>query len=137
MARLDRLLGYVVAHPNGQKVFRASAMILRVLSDASYLSRPIAGSVAGSHHFLGDEADDAPFNHSISTHSTRIPVVCSFVAEAEYGALFATGRIATNERQILQDMGHPQPPTPIFCDDDLGYDLPLIQVTIILHYILN
>ncbi len=37
IARLDRLLGYVAAHPNGQKVFRASAMILRILSDASYV----------------------------------------------------------------------------------------------------
>ena len=66
-------------------------MILRVLSDASYLSRPSAGSVSGSHHFLGDENDDGLLNHPISTHSTRIPVVCSFVAEAEYGALFAAG----------------------------------------------
>ncbi len=98
-------------------------MILRVFSDASYLSRPSAGSVAGSHHFLGDEADDAPLNHPISTHSTRIPIVCSLVAEAEYGSLFAAGRVATNERQILHDMGHPQPPTPLFCDNEVAIGL--------------
>jgi hypothetical protein len=40
IARLDRLLGYAAAHPNGQKVFRASAMILRVLSDATLSRRP-------------------------------------------------------------------------------------------------
>jgi hypothetical protein len=123
IARIDSLLGYAAAHPNGQKIFRASEMILSVLSDGFSLSRPSAGSVAGSHHFLGDKDDDAPFNHPIFTHSTRIPVVCSFVAEAEYGTLFATSRIATNERKILRDMGHPQPPTPIFCDNEVAIGL--------------
>jgi hypothetical protein len=47
MARLERLLGYVAAHPDGRKIFRASDMLLRVPSDASFLSRPNAGSVAG------------------------------------------------------------------------------------------
>jgi hypothetical protein len=123
IARLDRLLGYTAAHPNGRKIFRASDMVLRCYSDASYLSRPRAGSVAGGHHFLGDLHDDAPLNHPISTHCTRIPVVCSFVAEAEYAGTFASARIATNERQILADMGHPQPPTPIFCDNEVAIGL--------------
>jgi hypothetical protein len=98
-------------------------MILRSYSDASFLSRPNAGSVAGSHHFLGDRDDDAPLNHPISSHCTRIPVVCAFVAEAEYAGVFAAARIATNERQILADMGYPQPPTPIFCDNEVAIGL--------------
>jgi hypothetical protein len=123
MTRLNRLLGYAAAHPNGRKIYRASQMILRCLSDASYLSRPSAGSVAGSTHFLGDLADTAPLNHPISSHSTRIPVVCSFVTEAEYAGAFASSRIATNERQILDDddMGHP--PTRIFCDNEVAIGL--------------
>jgi hypothetical protein len=48
---------------------------------------------------------DEPINHPISTHSTRIPVVC-FVVEAEYGGLFAAALIA--------DLGHPKPATVIF-----------------------
>jgi hypothetical protein len=130
MTRLNRLLGYAAAHPNGRKIYRASQMILRCLSDASYLSRPSAGSVAGSTHFLGDLADTAPLNHPISSHSTRIPVVCSFVAEAEYAGAFASSRIATNERQILHDMGHPQPPTPIFCDNEVAIGLANGSVTL-------
>jgi hypothetical protein len=123
MNRLERLLGYAAAHPNGQKIFRASEMVLRSLSDASYLSRPRAGSVAGSYHFLGDHFDDSPLNHPISAHSTRIPVVCSFVAVAEYAGLFTTARIATNERQILEGMGHSQPPTPLLCDNEVAIGL--------------
>jgi hypothetical protein len=98
MTRLDRLLGYAAAHPNGRKVFHASAMILRSFSDASFLSRPRAGSVAGSHYFLGDHSDDAPLNHPISSHCTRIPVVCAFVAEAEYAGVFAAARSNRHER---------------------------------------
>jgi hypothetical protein len=67
--------------------------------------------------------DNAPLNHPISSHSTRIPVVCSFVAKADYAGAFASSRIATNERQILHDMGHPQQPTPIFCDNEVAIGL--------------
>jgi hypothetical protein len=67
-------------------------------------------------------ADD-PLNHPVSTHSTRIPVVCSFVAEAEYGGLFAAARIAVDERAILANLGHPQPPTVIFCDNEVAIGL--------------
>ena len=129
MLRLDRLLGYASSHPNGRKVYRASDMILRVLSDASYLSRPKAGSVAGSHHFLGHRDDDEFLNHPISNHSTRIPVVCSFVAEAEYAGLYAAARIAVDERRILTNMGHPQPPTTIFCDNEVAIGLANNTVT--------
>jgi hypothetical protein len=57
------------------------------------------------------------------THSTRIPVVRSFVAEAEYGGLFAAARIAVDERNILADLGHPQPATVIFCDNKVAIGL--------------
>ncbi len=33
LARLQRLLGFVAAHLDGRKIFRASDMLLRVLSD--------------------------------------------------------------------------------------------------------
>jgi hypothetical protein len=64
-----------------------------------------------------------PINHPISTHSTRIPVVCSFVAEAEYSGLFAADHIAVDERAILANLGHPRPPTVIFCDNEVAIGL--------------
>ncbi len=104
-------------------------MVLRVLSDASYLSRPKAESVAGSHHFLGHPDDNDFFNHPISNHSTRIPVVCSFVAEAEYAGVYAAARIPVDERQILHNMEHPQPATTIFCDNEVAFGLANNTVT--------
>jgi hypothetical protein len=62
--------------------------------------------------------DDDWVNHPISCHSTRTPVVCSFVAEPEYTGLYAATRIATEKRKLLANMGHPQPATPLFCDNE-------------------
>jgi hypothetical protein len=90
----------------------------------------MAGSVAGSHHFLGHHDDDDEFlNHPISNHSTRIPVVCSFVAEAEYAGLYAAARIAVDEQRILANMSHSQPPTTIFCDNEVAIGLANNAVT--------
>ncbi len=123
MADLDRLLGFVFAHPNGMKIFRPSTMTLDVLTDASYLSRPNAGSVVGSFHHLSRCNDPTFFNAPISVHSTRIPVVCSSVQEAEYGGFFAVAKIADLERQVLSDFGYPQPPTTIHCDNEVAEGL--------------
>ena len=37
----------------------------------------------------------------------------SSAAEAEIGALYINAREAIPQRQLLEEMGHPQPPTPI------------------------
>ncbi len=103
MLALDRLLGYLSAHRNGVKVIRPSSMILQVMSDASYLSRPQAGSVAGDFHHLGIPGDPSFVNAPISIASTRIPIVCSSVQEAEWFGTFGAARTAITERQTLTD----------------------------------
>jgi hypothetical protein len=95
-------------------------MLLRVLSDATFLSHPNAGSVAGGLSYLGLSDDDEWVNHSISCHSTRIPVVCSFVAEVEYAGLYADARIAAEECKNLANKGHPQPAILLFCDNEVA-----------------
>jgi hypothetical protein len=123
MAAAERLLGYAAAHPNNTLVFRNSSMLLRVHSDASYLSRPKSGSVAGGFHFLGDE-NPLTLNAPILCHSTLIPVVVAAVSEAEYAGVFSNAQLASDERAILADMGYPQPdPTPIFCDNECAVGL--------------
>ncbi len=37
-----------------------------------------------------------------------------------YAGLYAAARIATEERKILANMGHPQPATPLFCDNEVA-----------------
>jgi hypothetical protein len=35
-----------------------------------------------------------------------------FAAEVDYATVFASARIAVDERRILTDLGHPQPQQP-------------------------
>jgi len=41
----------------------------------------------------------------------------SSAAEAEIGALYINSREAVPQRHLLEEMGHPQPPTPIQIDN--------------------
>ena len=88
MLAAERLLGYAASHPDNCLVIRASSMLLRIHSDASYLSRPKSGSVADGFHYLGDP-DPNSLNAPVLCHSTLIPVVVGAVSEAEYAAVYA------------------------------------------------
>jgi hypothetical protein len=46
-----------------------------------------------------------------------IPCVVASAGEAEFAALFATGQHAASLRTTLSDMGYPQEPTIIMCDN--------------------
>jgi hypothetical protein len=46
------------------------------------------------------------------------------VGEAEYAALFATGQHAASLRTTLADMGYPQDPTIIMCDNTSTIGIP-------------
>jgi hypothetical protein len=105
-------------------------MFLAVLSDASYLSRPHARSVTSSFHYLsrvplsGLPADAPTFvNGPLSCHFNVIPVVCFSVQEAEYAGFFAAARLADEERRILHNLGYPQPPTLLLCDNECAVGL--------------
>jgi hypothetical protein len=92
-------------------VIRPSDMLLRIHSDASHLSRPNSGSVAGGIHYLGT-SDPLFLNAAIHVHSTLIPVVTAAVSESEYAGVFANGQIAVDEIRALGSLGYPQPPPP-------------------------
>ena len=58
-----------------------------------------------------------PNNKAILTVAQIIKAVMSSAAEAELGALFINAREAAHIRQILEELGHKQPPTPIQTDN--------------------
>jgi hypothetical protein len=97
--------------------YYASDMILTVFVDASYLSRSMACSVVSCSFFLGNQHQRTRVNGTISAISTIIPYAVSSAGEAEYAALFTGGQHAAGLRTILTDMGYPQPPTTILCDN--------------------
>ena len=115
----ERLLAYAASYPDNILVYHASDMILEVQSDASYLSRSRARSVAGGLGYLASAstAGVPTSNGAVFTHSAVLDVVVAFAGEAEYGALFTIAQKAEFSRTILAALGHPQPATIIYCDN--------------------
>ena len=56
-------------------------------------------------------------NGAVLTLCTILCCVAASAAEAELGALFLNAMEAKVLRLTLEEMGHPQPPTPIHCDN--------------------
>eukprot|EP00804_Cyclotella_cryptica_P005729 CCRYP_000072-RI/>CCRYP_000072-RI protein AED:0.42 eAED:0.42 QI:0/-1/0/1/-1/0/1/0/186 len=95
-------------------------MILNVHSDASYLSVKAAKSRAAGIFFLGSiPKNNTPIklNGAIAVLCTILKFAAASAAEAELGALFLNAKEAKIMRLTLHELGHPQPPTPIHCDN--------------------
>ena len=95
-------------------------MILNIHSDASYLSESRARSRAAGHYFLGSIPDkNKPIQLNGAVHSLCqiLKFVAASAAEAELGALYLNVKQGRIIRLALEEMGHPQPPTPINCNN--------------------
>ena len=117
LATVKQLLDYCATQDEPVMTYHASKMILAVHSDAGYCNETNSRSRAGGHFFLSDDVDNPPNNGAILTIATIIKAVMSSAAEAELGALFLNAKEAVYLRQILTEMGHPQPRTPIQTDN--------------------
>ena len=114
---MTRLLQYCARYPDNKLVFHACPMTLEIHSDASYLSRPHARSVAGAVFYLPTSLSTPHRNGPCLALSSIILVVVSSVAEAEYAALFMASREGVMLRNILTSLDYPQPATRIYCDN--------------------
>jgi len=117
LERVKQLLDYCASQEEAVITYHASNMILAIHSDAGYLNESKARSRAGGHFFLSSDAQNPPNNGAILTIAQIIDAVMSSAAEAELGALFINAKEAVHMRRILQEMGHPQPRTPIQTDN--------------------
>jgi hypothetical protein len=117
MINVKQLLDYCSTQEEAIITYNASKMILAVHSDAGYANEKKSRSRAGGHFFLSNDDKFPPNNGAILTVSTIIKAVMSSAAEAELGALFINAKEAVYLRQILIEMGHPQPKTPIQTDN--------------------
>jgi len=117
MKKVKQLLDYCATQEEAMITFNSSKMILAIHSDAGYCNKKNARSRAGGHFFLSNDEPFPPNNGAIHTNATIIKAVMSSAAEAELGALFLNAKEAVYLRQILNEMGHPQPRTPIQTDN--------------------
>jgi hypothetical protein len=98
-------------------------MVLAIHSNASYLSVPKVCSRVGGHMFMSTNTDIPDNNGAILNTSQIIRAVMSSAAEAELGALFINAKHAVSKRHTLEELGHPQPCTPIQMDNKTANDL--------------
>ena len=120
LKQAQQLLDYVATQDEAVLTYHASEMKLAAHSDASYLSEPKARSRAGGHFFLSNGADIPPNNGALLNIAHIIKHVMSSATEAELAALYIMAREAVYIRIILEEMGHPQPPTPLQTDNSMA-----------------
>ncbi len=117
---VNQFLDYMATHPGAKIQYCASDMVLNVHSNASYLSALNVQSCAGGYFFLGSTpCDGSPIqiNGAVHITCTILKLVAASTAEAELGALFLHAQEAKVIRLVLEELGHPQPPTPIQIDN--------------------
>ena len=122
----DRLLAYAATYPSNELRFYESDMKLEMQSDASYLSRSNARSVAGGLAYLVNEGGQGPAaqpNGAISAFSKAIDVVVASVGEAEYAGVFKMAQHGAWLRVVLEALRHPQAATELWTDNECAEGL--------------
>jgi hypothetical protein len=117
MELIKWLLDYVATNPDAILTYESSDMILAVHSNASYLSEANACSQVGSHFFCSTDVSDQSNNGAVLNISKILKAVMSSAAETELGALYINASKAVPIHQLLVEMGHKQPKTPIQTDN--------------------
>ena len=120
MKRCCELLDYLATQSEAKIRFHASDMVMNIHSDASYLSETKSRSRACGHFFMGwmpKNGEPIRLNGAFFTNTTILRFVVASAAEAELGALFHNCQDGIIFRQTLEDLGHPQPKTPVHCDN--------------------
>jgi hypothetical protein len=113
MEKCLQFLDYKASQEEAIITYHASDMKLAIHSDASYLSEPKACSQARGHIFMAG-TEEIPINNGAVLNILQIiKTVMSSAAEAELGALFINAKTAVSMRRTLEELGHPQPRTPI------------------------
>jgi hypothetical protein len=117
--KIIKIFNYCTTHPEATLRYHASDMILNIHSDASYLSEKESKSRAGGFFYMGSKTDKANrlTNGAILIISTVLKHIISSAAEAEIGAVFLNAKEGTFLCTTLEELGHPQPPTPLETDN--------------------
>ena len=99
-------------------------MILHIHSYGSYLSAPRARSRVGGYFYLSSATPNpasCTHNGAIYVLSSILKIVLASTAEVDIGAPFTNAQEALPIRQMLCDIGHPQPTTPMQVDNTIAF----------------
>jgi hypothetical protein len=115
-----QLLDYLAGQSEAKVRFHTLDMILNIHSDASYLSEAKARSRTCGHFFLGwmpCKGKPICLNGAFHVGTTILQFVVTSAAEAELSALYHNCQTGIIFRLTLSEMGHPQPKTPVHCNN--------------------
>ena len=127
-ARTKQFLDFAATHPSSILKYKASDMHLWAHTDASYLSESKARSRCGGFYYLSarpslpitSNDNPPPLNGPIMANSKIIDAVMSSAQEAETGAGFFNAKEILPLRTALEELGHPQGPTPLQFDNKVA-----------------
>ena len=120
MQATKKLMDYCHTHIDDKIRYCASQMQLHIHSDESYLSVSKARSKVGGGFFLSDKfnpTSQTKHNGAILVVSAILKNVMASAAEAELGGIFINAKERDLLRTSLEEMGHPQGPTPMQTDN--------------------
>ena len=123
MEKAYQVLDYLATHPDAKVQFCASDIGLNIHSDALYLTEPNGRSRASGHFFMGSLPEDGkPIKLSGAFHTlcSILHFVVASATEAELGALFLNCQEGIIFRTTLEELGHPQPKTPVHCNNAMA-----------------
>jgi hypothetical protein len=93
-------------------------MVLKIHSNASYNSESGACSRIGGHFYLGNlNSNNDTHQVTILAYTAIMQAVLSSASEAEIGALYENTKKAAILCVTLEEMGYPQPATPVQTDN--------------------
>ena len=111
-------LNYCATYPDTEIMYRASDMVIKNDSDAAYLVAPKARSRAGGYTYMGNnDENEQIINAPIMIIAKILKMVVASAAEAEIAALFLNAQEIVPLRMTCEELGHPQPPTPLRTDN--------------------
>ena len=110
-------MDYAASQEEAILTYTKSDMVLAIHSDASYLSKSKARIRAGGSWFMAGHEEIPANNGAVMNVSQIIKALMSSAAEAELGALFINFKLAVPARKTLEELGHPQPKTPMQTDN--------------------
>ena len=121
---MQKLMDYCATYHNVTLRYKASGMVLKVHSDASYLLESLARSRAGGLFYMGEPNKDKNRpNGAIMVILTSMCNIMSSASVAECGALFYNAKELEEIRTTLIDMGHTQQATEIITDNYTAYGI--------------
>jgi hypothetical protein len=123
MALCKQFLDYMASQDKAVLTYKASDLVLAVLSNASYLSKPKACSRMVGHMFMAGREDIPTNNGAVLNILQMLRAFMSSATEAELSALLINTKTAVSMRQMLKEFGHPQQPTPMQTDNKTANDL--------------